>query len=83
MNESRYAEAEKLFRGTLDIQRRVLGPGHPEMLRSMPMLAFTLIQEGRYADAEKLLREVLDIDRRILAPNTQTLCMQWSPWQSP
>ena len=32
--QGRYAEAEKLFREVLEIQKRVLGPEHPETLRT-------------------------------------------------
>jgi tetratricopeptide repeat protein len=38
--EGHYPEAERLQRGTLDIQRRVLGPEHPEALRSMTKSAY-------------------------------------------
>jgi hypothetical protein len=64
--EGHYAEAEKLLRRTLDIKRRVLGPEHPETLRSMVNLATSMLHEGHYADAEKLERETLDIRRRVL-----------------
>ena len=39
MEEGHYAEAEKLDRETLDIQRRVLGPEHPRHADSMNNLA--------------------------------------------
>ena len=67
-DEGHYAEAEKLDRETLDIQRRVLGPEHPDTLMSMNNLATVLEHEGHYAEAEKLDRETLDIKRRVLGP---------------
>src|ERR1035438_8552798 len=67
-DEGRYAEAEKLYRETLDIQRRVLGTEHPDTLRSMNNLAIVLNHQRRFTEAEKLHRETLDIQRRILGP---------------
>ena len=66
--QGRYAEAEKLDRETLDIQRRVLGIEDPDTLRSMNSLASVLDEDGRYAEAEKLDHETLDIQRRVLGP---------------
>jgi tetratricopeptide (TPR) repeat protein len=63
------AEAEKLLRETLDIQRRVLGPEHPDTLLSMGNLAHFLTENGRYTEAEKLYRQTLDIRRRVLGPD--------------
>ena len=59
MEEDRYAEAEKLFRETLDIQRRVLGPEHPNTLNTLELEAINISREGRYGDAEKLFREAI------------------------
>jgi Flp pilus assembly protein TadD len=67
--EGRYAEAETLLRTTLEIKRRVLGPQHPETLRSMVNLATSLRLEGHNSDAEKLGREALEIRRRVLGPD--------------
>ena len=44
-DEGHYAEAEKLYRETLDIRRRVLGPEHPDTLWSTNNLAVVL--DGR------------------------------------
>lgn len=55
-------------RELLDIERRVLGPEHPDTLRTMTNLSVTLMHEGRYAEAEKMDRELLDIERRVLGP---------------
>jgi non-specific serine/threonine protein kinase/serine/threonine-protein kinase len=55
-------------RELLDIQRRVLGPEHPDTLMTVNDLVVTLAKEGRYAEAEKSFRELLDIQRRVLGP---------------
>ena len=64
--ERRNAEAEKIYRQALDIQRRVVGPEHPDTLLTMDNLNNTVAEQGRYAEAEKLCRETLDIRRRVL-----------------
>jgi non-specific serine/threonine protein kinase/serine/threonine-protein kinase len=69
-DEGHYAEAEKLYRETLDVERRVLGPEHPRTLWLMNNLANVLTDEGRYAEAEKLFRKTLDIRRRVLGPES-------------
>ena len=64
----KYAEAEKLYRETLDAHRRVFGPEHPRTLALMDDLAETLSHERRFAEAEKLRRETLALYRRVLGP---------------
>lgn len=61
-------ETEKRVRETFDARQRVLGPEHPDTLRSMNHLAATLMQEGHYAEAEKLERQTLETRRRVLGP---------------
>jgi non-specific serine/threonine protein kinase/serine/threonine-protein kinase len=74
MEKGSYAEAEKLQRETLEIQRRVLGPEHPDAIDSMESLAEILMAESHYPEAENLNREKLDIDRRVYGPeNAYTL----------
>jgi eukaryotic-like serine/threonine-protein kinase len=69
-----YPRAQSLDQRALDIQRRVLGPEHPDTLSSMNNMANVLSAEGRYPEAEKLQRETLDIRRRVLGPeHPQTL----------
>ncbi|HKN60543.1 MAG TPA: serine/threonine-protein kinase [Candidatus Acidoferrales bacterium] len=58
--------ALSLDQRALEIRRRVLGPEHPDTLRSMNSLASDLIDGGHYAEAEKLDRETLGIRRRVL-----------------
>ena len=59
-------ESRKLHEETLRIRRRVLGPAHPDTLRSMNNLAATLLAQGRYAEAQKLFEEVVEIKERTL-----------------
>jgi len=66
-----YAEAEKLQRETLALQRRILGPEHPDTLRSMNNLANSLVHENHLAEALPLQRNVLSIKQRVLGPEHQ------------
>ena len=52
-------EAEAMQREVLVGEREVLGPCHPETLKVMAYLAFTLYKLGKTAEAEELEREVL------------------------
>ena len=66
--EGRYPEAEKLYRECFDVQRRVLGPDHPDTLWSMTYQANSMEAQGNYSDAEKLQRATIDIKRQVLGP---------------
>ena len=67
--QSRYAEAEKLLRDAVGVDRRVLGPEHQVTLATTNNLAACIYSQGRYAEAEKLLRQMLETERRVLGPN--------------
>jgi non-specific serine/threonine protein kinase/serine/threonine-protein kinase len=69
-----FSRAQTLIERTLQIQRRVLGPEHPDTLRSARILASILEDEGHHAEAEKLKRQTLDLDRKVLGfENDETL----------
>ena len=44
--QGKYAQAEALYSQTLEIQRRVLGPEHPDTLMSMNNLAIVYFAEA-------------------------------------
>jgi tetratricopeptide (TPR) repeat protein len=56
---NREAQAEPLWRRSLEIRRKHLGPDHPEVIGSGDKLALSLIAQGKYAEAEELLRKAL------------------------
>jgi eukaryotic-like serine/threonine-protein kinase len=66
-----YPQARLLVTRAVDIQRRMLGPEHPDTVKSTQNLASVLYEEGRFAEAEKLDRETLNIRRRVLGPEHQ------------
>jgi eukaryotic-like serine/threonine-protein kinase len=63
-----YPVATKQLERSLDLRRRVLGPEHPDTLRSMNTLANVYDKEGKYAQAEALNSQTLEIRRRVLGP---------------
>jgi serine/threonine protein kinase len=69
-----YPQAQSLLATAVDIRRRVNGPGNPDTLASMSLLAWVIQEQGHYAESEKMLRETLDAQRRLLGPgHRQTL----------
>lgn len=58
--EGRYAEAEKLQRETLDIDRRVLGPEHPLTALSTYDVGRIVALKGNRNEAFPLLGEAVD-----------------------
>jgi len=54
-HQGMFAQAEALISQTPEIQRRVLGPQHPETLGSMNSLANVYDDQGKYSLAEALL----------------------------
>jgi hypothetical protein len=67
-DEGKYPQAEALYSQTLEIERRVLGPEHPNTLVSMDNLADVYERLGKYPQAEALHSQVLEIRRRVLGP---------------
>jgi tetratricopeptide (TPR) repeat protein len=68
--EKKFAEAEALDRLVLQTQRRVLGPEHPNTLRSMNNLANDIRAQGHIAEAEAMDSQTLEIRRRVLGPES-------------
>ncbi len=60
-----YADAEKMHRAALAINRRLFGPVSPETAASLNDLAVALWKEGNLTEAEITNREALGIRRRL------------------
>lgn len=69
VQQGQLAEAEKLARTTLDLQKQVLGPDHSDTLGTMGELAFVLCQEGNCEEAVRINRQVLEKQKRSLGPD--------------
>jgi tetratricopeptide (TPR) repeat protein len=63
-----YDQAEPLLKDALETQRRVLGPEHPDTLRSAVETARLWHVTLRDKESEALLVETLAIQRRVLGP---------------
>ena len=63
-----YAQAEPLFKQCLEISRKALARGHPQVAWSLGNLGFLYRDQQRFAEAEPLLREALDIGKQSLGP---------------
>jgi hypothetical protein len=64
--QGKYAEAEALYRQTVQLQETVLGKDHPDTLGSMTGLASSLRQQGKYVEAEAIHRQVLQLQETVL-----------------
>ena len=58
-------QAEPLYRRSLQIRERALGPDHPDVVASLNNFAGLYALERQYADAESLYRRALAINERI------------------
>ena len=73
--QGRYPDAEALFKRSLTIQEKAVGPDHLYVANSLSGLAILYQTEGRYADAEPLFKRALEIQEKVLGsdhPNVAT-----------
>jgi tetratricopeptide (TPR) repeat protein len=56
--------AERYYRGNLGVDRKVLGPDHPDTATTMNNLARVLLEERRFGDAAPLLDHAISIGER-------------------
>jgi len=61
-------EAEKFYRESLAMNRRLLGDKHPEIANGLENVAMTVQDKGDLAGAEKLYLQSLDMRRELLGP---------------
>jgi hypothetical protein len=55
-----------MYRETLAVLQRVLGPEHPDTLNTAINLAIALESQGKYGEAETMLRETIAVQERVL-----------------
>ena len=73
--QGKYSQAEAPLVRVMEVQRRVLGDEHPNMLLTMNGLALLYGLEGKNAQAEALYTKALETQRRVLGeehPDTVT-----------
>ena len=67
--QGRYADAEPLYKRSLAIREKTLGPSKPEVAQTLNDLARLYTTQGRYVDAEPLYKRSLTIYEKSLGPN--------------
>ena len=65
----RFADAEPLFKRSLAIYEKALGPAHPNVAATLNNLAILYGRQGRYADAEPLYKRSLAIYEKAYGPD--------------
>jgi tetratricopeptide (TPR) repeat protein len=64
-NDGRWKEAEYLIGLVMEIQKKVLGPEHPDTLLSMGLFALLLKCLGKYDEAEPIYRQTLELTKKV------------------
>jgi serine/threonine protein kinase len=64
-----FARAEAMYRESLEMMRRVLGPDHPDVAATLENLGGVYFRTRRYDEALQLLDEVLAMRRKGLGDN--------------
>ncbi len=67
--QGRYAEVEPLYKRSLGIREKVLGPNHPDVATALNNLAALYQAQGRYAEAAPLIKRALAISEKTLGPD--------------
>jgi hypothetical protein len=69
-SQGKFTEAQTLYREMLEVLPRVLGPEHPNTLKTASNLALSdsLDDQGKRGETEITFREVLVVQRRVLGP---------------
>ena len=67
-NQDKFSEAVPMFTDALAVQRRLVGPDHPDTLTMTMNFGLVLKSQGKHTEAETIYREVLTVQRRVLGP---------------
>ncbi len=67
-DQGKYAEAEPLYKRSLAIWEKALGPEHPDVATSLNNLAGLYQAQGKYAEGEPLYKRSLAIWEKVLGP---------------
>jgi tetratricopeptide (TPR) repeat protein len=71
--QGRFPEAERLFRRTLAVREKALGPEHPDIGESLHNLAFLFQEQGRYNEAEPFGKRSLAHREKAFGPEHPTV----------
>ncbi len=67
--QGKYDQAEPLYRRSLAIREKALGPDHPDVATSLNNLAALYKTQGKYDQAEPLYKRSLAIKEKALGPD--------------
>jgi ankyrin repeat protein len=67
-NQGKYEEALQAYQEVYEIQKRVLGPEHPDTLTTRNNIASVLDDQGKYEEALQAYKKVYDIQKHVLGP---------------
>ena len=70
-SQGRYAEAEPLWKGALEVSERRSGKEHLDTLTIVNNLALLYQRQGRYAEAEPLHKRALEASNALRVPKTR------------
>ena len=68
-NIDEHVRAEPLLLEVIEIDRRIYGPGHPQLAIAYNNLASSIHYQGRRTEAEPFYREALAISRQVYGPD--------------
>ena len=71
-NQGNYADAERLYKRSLAIYEKALGPDHSEVATSLNNLGELYLTLERFAEAEPLLKRSLPFARQRSVPTMRT-----------
>ena len=63
-----YAKAEAVYKRTLQLVEKILGPDHPDLAVALNNLGDLYTKLGKFSAAESLLERALEIDEKNLGP---------------
>jgi tetratricopeptide (TPR) repeat protein len=69
IGSGRYVDAEALFKESLAIQERILGPDHTDVAVALNFLSEIYYRQERYREAELPCRRALEIRQKALGPH--------------
>ncbi|HEY4932936.1 MAG TPA: tetratricopeptide repeat protein [Terriglobales bacterium] len=74
--QAKYSEAEPLYKRSLAIEEKALGPDHPEVAIRLNNLGLLYYDQGKYSAAELLYKRSLAIREKSLGPDHPSVATQ-------
>ena len=71
----RFAEADALFRRSIDIRERTYGKTHHNLATALDNLGVPFLRQGKQAGAQELFRRAISIRENYLGPNHELVAV--------